>query len=263
MKNLFKSFWFNVLLIVGICFLLYFAFFASLSRITHHGEELTVPKLHGKNAVQAIKDLEKMGFSVIVDSAYDTLSKPFQIIEVQPEPGSTVKAGRSIFVTISKANPPEVEMPNLLNLSLRSAALFLQNNKLILGDTTFKADMAKGAVLQQLFNGKPITAGTKLFQGSTIDLVVGAGYGSVNSPVPDLIGLPFSVAKQMLDSANLFYTDVWDGRFTDSSTATVYFQMPSQKNDQGYPNYILEGENIDIRIRQSQPKVDSAALKEK
>ncbi len=260
MKKLFRSFWFNLLLIIGLCFVLYFAFFASLSKITQHGQELTVPDINGTSAIEAIKKLEKMGFEVVVDSAYDTLSKPLTVLEVQPETGSTVKNGRSIFLTINKLNPPELDMPNLLNLSLRSAVILIQNNKLIMGDTTFKPDMAKGAVLQQLFNGKPIAPGQKIFLGSTIDLVVGSGYSQNNILVPNLVGLNFPEAKYILDSLNLFVTEVWDGRFTDSSTAVVYFQMPAQRNEQGYPNSILEGENIDIRIRQQPLAVDSAGL---
>lgn len=262
MKKLFRSFWFNLLLIIGLCFVLYFAFFASLSRITQHGQELTVPNINGTSAIEAIKKLETMGFSVAIDSAYDTLSKPLTILEVQPEAGSTVKNGRTIFLTINKVNPPELDMPNLLNLSLRSAVILIQNNKLLMGDTTFKPDMAKGAVLQQLFNGKPIAPGQKIFQGSTIDLVIGNGYSQNNVLVPNLIGLNFNEAKIILDSLNLFVTEVWDGRFTDSSTAIVYFQMPLQKNEQGYPNSILEGENIDIRIRQQPLSVDTPAMEQ-
>lgn len=262
MRKLFKSFWFNLLLIIGICFLLYFAFFASLSRITNHGNELRVPEIEGKNVTEALSQLQKMGFDVVIDSAYDTLSTPMVILEVQPEAGSMVKAGRSIFITVNKSNPPEVDMPNLLNLSLRSAHLMLQSNKLVSGDTIFKPDMAEGAVLEQLFNGKPISSGQKIFQGSKIDLVIGSGYSQSSMIVPDLINLTYYDAKRILDSANLFITEVWDGRISDSTTAVVYFQMPPQKNEQGYPNSILEGENVDIRIRQQPLMPDTTTLVE-
>ncbi|HLU18177.1 MAG TPA: PASTA domain-containing protein [Edaphocola sp.] len=263
MKKLLSSFWFNLLLIIGLCFLLYFAFFASLSQITRHGDELTVPDIKGKSAVEAVAELKKMGFEVVVDSTYDTLAAPLTILDVQPEFGATVKRGRSIFLTINKQNPPEIEMPNLLNLSLRSAVILLRNNKLEVGDTIYKPDMAKGAVLAQLWNGQPVPPGQKLPQGTTIDLVIGDGYSKTSIPVPNLINLTFTDAKFILDSLNLFYTDVWDGRITDSSTAVVYFQMPLEKNEQGYPNTILAGENIDIRIRQFSPKPeDSLEMRE-
>lgn len=260
MKNLFKSFWFNILVIIVLCFALYFAFFASLSQITRHGEELTVPELKGKNIKEVYAQLEKLGFDISIDSAYDTSAAPLTVIEIQPEAGSKVKTGRTIFLTVNKVNPPEVEMPNLLNLSFRNAVLLLENNKLLLGDTIFKPDMATGAVLQMLYNGRPISAGQKVYQGSKIDLVVGGGYGNMNIPVPNLINVPYPTAKIIMDSLNLFYTEVWDGRITDSNTAVVYFQMPAHKNEQGYPNNILAGENIDVRIRQQPLAIGADSL---
>jgi beta-lactam-binding protein with PASTA domain len=257
MKHLFKSFWFNLLAIIVLGFVLYFAFFASLSRITQHGQELTIPELKGKNYQTALKELEQLGFDIVVDSAFDTTMAPAIILDVQPEAGSMVKKGRSIYVTINRATPPEVDMPNLLNLSFRSAQLLLESNKLVLGDTSYRPDMANGAVLEQRYNGKIIIAGQKLPQGAKVDIVIGAGYGNRNILVPHLLNLTFSEAKTILDSLNLFYTEVWDGRITDSSTAVIYFQMPTTKNEQGYPNHILEGENIDIRIRQEMPVADS------
>src|SRR5690606_35218110 len=130
------------LVIIGLCFVLYFSFFASLSRITQHGQALTIPELKGKNYQIALKELEQLGFDIVVDSTYDTASAPAIILDVQPEAGSMVKKGRSIFITYNRATPPEVDMPNLLNLSFRSAQLLLESNKLVLGDTVYKPDMA-------------------------------------------------------------------------------------------------------------------------
>ncbi|HTO16828.1 MAG TPA: PASTA domain-containing protein [Edaphocola sp.] len=257
MGKLFKSFWFNVLIILLICFGIYFAFFSSLSRITGHGKELLVPKVKLENAKVAISELESLGFNVEIDSIYDTLYKPSIVIDIQPEEGSSVKKGRTIFLKINKVNPPEVEMPNLLNLSLRSAVLLLKTSNLVMGDTTYKPDMAQGSVLQMLHNGKPINPKTKVFQGATIDLVIGSGYGHTDILVPDLINVPFYEAVQILESMNLLYIEVWDGRISDSSTAVVYLQYPTPKNVQGYPNHILEGENMDIRIRQQPLEIDS------
>ncbi|HRP89762.1 MAG TPA: hypothetical protein PKX92_06960 [Edaphocola sp.] len=260
MGNLLKSFWFNVLLILVICFGIYFVFVGSLSRITRHGEEVLVPKVLNTQAGSSIDELTKLGFDIQVDSVYDTLYQPLMILDVQPDGGSLVKKGRTIYLKINKVNPPELSMPNLLNLSLRSAVLLLNTSNLIMGDTTYKPDMAEGAVLQMLYNGQPISAGTKIFQGSKIDLVVGSGYGQTNIQVPDLINIPYLEAIQILQTMNLFYTEVWDGRISDTATAVVYFQFPTSKNEQGYPNHILEGENMDIRIRQEPLVIDSVGL---
>ena len=250
MKKLFRSFWFNLLVIIGICFALYFAFFASLSMLTSHGDSTTVPDLKGKTAPAAVKLLEDRGFKVSIDSIFDPTKKGLVVLDVQPVQGSTVKPGRTIFLLINKMNAPEVEMPNLVNLSFRSAVLILESNKLVLGDTIFKPDMAKDAVLQQLINGVTVKPGQKVRQGTRIDLVVGSGLSNISVNVPNLINVPYPEAIKILQENNIFITEVWDGAISDSATAVVYFQMPTARNEQGYPNTILEGENMDIRIRQ-------------
>ncbi|WP_222166916.1 PASTA domain-containing protein [Edaphocola aurantiacus] len=257
MKKLFRSFWFNLLVIIGIGFALYFAFFASLSLMTKHGDSTTVPNLKGKNAAEAIKVLEQQGFKINIDSIFDPTKKALEILDVQPVQGSTVKPGRTIFLLVNKTYAPEVEMPNLVNLSFRSAVLILESNKLVLGDTLFKPDMAKDAVLQQLINGVAIKPGQKVRQGSRIDLVVGSGLSNVSVNVPNLINVPYRDAIKILQENNIFITEVWDGAISDSNTAVVYFQMPTARNEQGYPNTILEGENMDIRIRQQPLEIEA------
>ena len=218
--------------------------------MTNHGSTLTVPEVLGTDGRKALKQLEAAGFKLSIDSTYDPTKKGFEVLDVQPEGGAFVKKGRTIFLLLNKVNPPEVEMPNLVNLSFRSAKLLIESNKLLLGDTLFKPDMAVGAVLEQNMNGQPIPAGKKIFQGTKIDLVIGSGYGEVQIKVPNVVNMTFAQAKALLDSSNIFITDVWDGVISDSATAIIYFQMPSAKNEQNIPNQMLEGENLDIRLRQ-------------
>lgn len=250
MRKLLNTFWFNILLIIGVCFALYFVFFASLSRITQHGEAVNVPEILGTDGNKALRQLQAAGFRISIDSTYDPTKKGLEVLDVQPAGGSQVKTGRTIFILLNKVNPPEVQMPNLVNLSFRSAKLLIESNKLILGDTLFKPDMAVGAVLEQSVGGQPIPAGKRVYQGTTIDLVIGSGYGNVEIKVPNVVNMTFAQAKMLLDSNNIFITDVWDGEIIDSNTAIIYFQMPSAKNEQDIPNRMFEGENLDIRLRQ-------------
>ena len=50
-----------------------------------------------------------------------------------PNPGQLVKKGRKIYLSVSTVNPPQVEMPNLIDLSLRQAENMLKTNNLRLG----------------------------------------------------------------------------------------------------------------------------------
>lgn len=243
-----NSLGFHFLLIILVCVLLFLLFFGSLGVITNHGDETKVPNVTGKNVTQAVKTLEGLGFEVRVDSTYEPTRKAFLVLLQMPEVGEVVKTGRTLFLTVNKAMPPETPMPNLVNLSYRSAALILQSNRLVVGDTTYRPDIAKGAILEQLFNGQPIRPGTMIPQGSRISLVIGDGLGNTEMPVPDVIGMTYAEAIAMLSSNNLMVTPVFDQGITDTASFKVYRQTPSAISDLGVPSRIREGDGIDIYI---------------
>lgn len=246
-----KTFLGNLLIIILICIGLYWLFFASLGWITGHGEEVKVPELKGKSLAEAVAVLEKAGFEIDIDSTYVPDQKPLAVLDQQPEGGTTVKSGRTIFLTINKQSPVSIPMPNLVNMSYRSAEMMLKSNKLLLGDTTMRPDMARGAVLVQLFNGKEIAPGQPIPQGSKIDLVIGDGLGNKEINVPDLTGMTYPEAIAMLSGSNLQYTASFDGPITDTTTAVVYLQQPEAINEMNEPNKVPEGDNVDIHIKQS------------
>lgn len=236
---------------LGSCIALYFLFFASLGLITHHGEQLKVPNITGKPMKEAIKTLEGMGFEVTVDSNYDPTKKALTVLIQMPEVGETVKTGRTLFLTVNRASPPPTAMPNLVNLSFRSAALILQSNRLVLGDTIYRPDIAKDAILEQLYNGQPIRQGTMIPQGSRISLIIGDGLGNTELSVPDVIGMTVAEAVAMLSSNNLMVTPVYDANVSDTNNARIYRQTPNSISDLGVQSMIRAGDGIDIYIGQS------------
>ena len=248
MKN---SFLFNLFVVLMLCAVLYFVFFSSLGLLTHHGSESRVPKVIGKSLNTAKTSLEGLGFEVDVDSSYDPTQKAFTVLAQMPDANAIVKKGRTIFLTINKAEPPLTPMPKLTDLSYRSAVLILSSSRLVLGDTIHRPDFAKGTVLDMLFKGRPIKPGDMVPQGSKIELVIGEGFGNVESNVPDVIGMNADEGIAILNGNGLIVTTIWDGPIDDSANAIIYKQTPSPYNELDIPNRIKEGDVIDIRIRQS------------
>lgn len=246
-----RSFRFNLLVVFLLCTLLYILFFASLSFITRHGAEAKVPMVTNRDVRMAVAELERLGFEVDVDSAYDPAHKAYTVLSQIPEVNSVVKTGRTIFITVNKAEPPLTPMPNLQSLSFRSAEMILKSNNLILGDTTYRPDIANGAILEQLYKGQPIRPGTMLPQGSRIDLVIGDGLSTVQMNVPDVVGLTYNEASAMLSGSGLTITTLWEGEITDSANAVIYSQIPAALNELGAPNRIKQGDLVDIRIKQN------------
>lgn len=241
----------TIAIIALICIVIYWLFFASLGWITGHGKEVKVPVLTGKTLKESVKILEAGGFDLDIDSAYSPDQKPLIILTQQPEGGTTVKQGRTVFLVFNRENPPSTPMPNLVNMSYRSAEMLLKSNKLILGDTIMKPDMAQGAVLNQMMDGKEIAPGTRIPQGSRISLVIGDGLGNKEINVPDLGGMTYPEAMAILSGSNLNYSAVFDGSISDTSTAVIYMQVPEPFNEFNEPNKIVEGDNVDIRIKQN------------
>lgn len=244
------SFWFHLLLILLVCVALYLLFFNSLGWITRHGQDATVPKLSGQKLDAAVKRLEAAGFEVVVDSVYEPAQKPLIVTRQSPDPGDLVKQGRAIFLTVTKVVPPTTPMPNILNLSLRSAVLILKNSRLELGDTTHRPDIAKGAILEMAIAGTVVRPGQLVPQGSRINLVIGAGLGHTEISVPDVTGMSYPEAVAVLSGSGLQYVPVWEGIITDSSSAIVYMQTPEAFNEMGATARIREGDFVDLHIMQ-------------
>ena len=113
----------------------------------------------------------------MIDSIYDSEKVPGTVLDQDPAPNSNVKENRMIYLTINATQPPDVKMPDLVDVSFRQAEAMLQSFGLITGEITYKADLAKNAVLEQRYRNKIIKPGTMLPKGSEIDLVLGDGLG--------------------------------------------------------------------------------------
>ncbi len=257
-----KSLTVNILIVLFLVAILILLFFGSLDFLTKHGAYEKVPDVTGKNIDQARKMLEDKGFEVeIQDSIYiDTFPK-LAVVKQAPEPNATVKVNRTIYLTINRSQPPMVEMPNLVGFTLRNAQMYLQNLGLHLGDTTFRPDIAKNAVLEQMYKGEDIKAGTKIFMGSSIDFVLGNGIGDEEMFVPNLIGKKYFEVQSLLKEMHINFIPAIDVDVVDTANAFVYRQNPTKyapaPDGEKRFNKIMAGQNIDIYLSVKQAQVDS------
>ncbi len=258
-QNIKRSFLFNLLIVLGLCVVLYIGFFATLHMLTKHGEEVKIPNVGGKDVNAAITLLHKMHFEVNVDSTYEPAFKPLVVLKQVPDTGSIVKEGRTVFLTVNMLTPPRIPMPNLVNLSLRSAEMLLRNNKLLLGDTVYKPDIAAGAILEQRYKGQAINPGELILQGSKVDLVIGNGLGNTEWDVPDVTGIDVETAMTILNQYNIQPILAVQDQLTqisDTNSAFIVNQEPRALNDQGKPNRIKMGSIITLTISQKQGDIE-------
>ncbi|MES2732478.1 MAG: PASTA domain-containing protein [Bacteroidota bacterium] len=236
------------ILLSGLAIFFLGFFFVYLPTSTHHGQTITVPNLSGMSVGELEEFLTSRDLRYEVgDSDFVLNSKPNTVIAQYPKPGAKVKEGRKIYLTVTMRNAPMVEMPGLVNLSLRSAQTTLQSFSLQLGATKYVPDLARNAVLKQLYQGKAIAKGEKVPKGAKIDLEVGDGLGNTDLPVPNVVGMSLGDAEVILKGSDLQIGIHYDSQSTEAP-GTVIKQNPPSLED----NKIRMGELVDVWVAGSQ-----------
>ena len=259
-----RPLWVNIIAGLVLALAFFFFFLLSLDWITGHGKSASVPSVNGKSYEEAKKILRKAGFDVeIQDSIYADTLKPMMVMKQIPEADEVVKTNRTVYLIVSRAVPPFVEMPNLKGYSLRNATMILENLDLKLGDTTFRPDFAKNAVLEQLYNGAEIKPGTQIRKGSLISFVLGDGVGNREFAVPVIVGMKFGNAKAMLEEAGLgIGAVVTDENVSDTINAYIYWQNPPRFDDEKRLLRIRSGQLMDVKLQADKPAKDSVGSSE-
>ncbi|MDJ1492859.1 PASTA domain-containing protein [Cytophagaceae bacterium DM2B3-1] len=228
----------GIVVLLSLIILLIF-FFIYLPWTTNHGESITVPDLRGMKLEELEEFLDDKDLRYEVqDSTFDLNMPPLSIKEQYPKANSKVKAGRKIYLTVVAKNPRMVTMPNLKDMSLKSAEMTLKNYKLIMGSITLKPYLGS-VVLEQA-----IAAGQKVPEGTHINLVAGDGANNKEFTTPDLIGKTEEEAKFEIAASGLILGSTLPAPGTPG---TITKQMPAP----GTP--IRTGDIIDIWITSDAP----------
>jgi len=259
-----RPLWVNILAGIILALLFFFILLFSLKWVTSHGKSATVPAVTGKTFEEARDLLKKQGFVVdIQDSIYVDTVAPLTVIRQIPDADEIVKSNRTVYLVINRAVPPMVEMPNLLGYSYRNAEMSLNNTGLKMGDTIFKPDFAKNAVLEQLYQGRVITPGTKIRKGSVITLVLGDGVGNREFVVPVITGMRFCDARTMLEQNGIVIgAIVPDPNVEDTCNAYIYRQNPEKYDEDKRLQRIRPGQTMDVWLSTDKPARDSAGAED-
>ena len=202
-----------------------------LKVITHHGNKIEVPDFTNMTISEAKYNAGINNIRVLViDSVYVRRMKKGAVYSQTPKPGSTVKKGRLIRLTINSITPKKIIMPNLVGVSMRQAHAELLSRGLNLGQLIYVNDIATNNVIRQLYNKKEIKPGMYINSGSNIDLVVGLNNFDNTTNVPDVIGMKYMRAVSAVHDYSLNVSRlVFDSsvrNYADSLDAVVYKQGP-------------------------------------
>lgn len=166
--------WFHILLAAVGTFAVILLILLLLRVFTRHGREFEMPSFIGQNAQELTQRGKSEGFVFEVsDNLYENGKEAGTVLKQDPAPGEKVKKGRKVYLTVAAAEPPTIKMPELHDISLRQAQLILDSQGLLLDKVIEKPSPYENAVLDVLYRGHSISAGTEIKMGEKITLVIG------------------------------------------------------------------------------------------
>ncbi len=236
MKNFFGALtsgrlWINLFLILATVLIIIKLVMVFLGMYTRHGESVTVPDLSDYPVARLENVLGNTDLTYeVTDSVYSDEFDRGVVINQNPNPGKSVKRGRTIFLTVNSQLPEMVQVPELMGKSRRIAIPILEISGLVLREMIYKPDNScTDCVVGIEQNGKTLTAGDKIRKGEKITLLLGQE-SNMATAAPDLIGLSFENAAEIILSQSLNVGQILScddcANAADSTAAIVVNQLP-------------------------------------
>jgi len=143
---------------------------------THHGEGIEVPRIEGLSYSQAYLMIEDLKLNIIVsDSGYNKKLAADCVLAQNPGPGTKVKEGHTIYVTVNSPSSPSFAIPDVVdNSSYREAEAKL----MALGFKLTPPEYVMGEkdwVYGILCRGRRVSTGDHISIDTPLTLMIGNG----------------------------------------------------------------------------------------
>lgn len=227
-----------------------------LKVFTNHNKSIQVENYKGLDIEKAMRKAKSSGFTmVILDSIGVPGKTPNQIFQQYPAPLSSVKKGRTIYVSIYGNKMVTRTLPNFLgndNYDNYARNLDALNFIPLIKEKKFNAKLQENTVLSVWHKGKKLTGndlrkGIKGQEGDTIECVVTTRLSTTVS-VPNLVCLNYKAAQFLLSNYELSIGQV-HGDVIDQNTAFVWKQIPAFQQGRR----ILKGLRIEVYLTDDKP----------
>ncbi|MBQ0160183.1 MAG: PASTA domain-containing protein [Bacteroidales bacterium] len=225
----------HILYMIGASLVIIFLAFMLIKIVARQGKEYELPDFRGITLTNMIKYNPYHLRYVVIDSVYDADQEGGIVIQQDPKPGTMIKTRRKVYVTVTTFAPSDVVLPELSNMTVRSAVSALEAAGLRCGKLRFVESPYRNMILECKCKGKMVYAGEKMAAGDVVDLYVGLGEGNAGTRVPFVIGQAPAKARRGILSASMNVgTEHFEG-VTDRSSAVCYRLNPDYTGVTRYP----------------------------
>lgn len=256
----------HLLYMLGVSVVIVVLAFLLIKVIARQGKEYELPDIYGES-LQELESQNPLHFKyVVIDSVYHADKEGGLVVQQDPKAGTMVKTHRKIYVTVTTYAPADVVLPELSNMTVRSAVSALEAAGLRCGKLRFVDSPYRNVILEATCKGKMVYAGEKMDQGAVVDLTVGMGEKLVGSRVPFVIGQSPAKARRGILSASLNVGQEHFEEVTDRNSAVCYRLSPDYTGVTRYPlgTYVevwyCDATEEDVERIISNFKVDSSKI---
>jgi beta-lactam-binding protein with PASTA domain len=197
--------------------------FLVMPTLVHSNKVVTMSDIRGMTVAGAEIQLISLGLEVEVarQRAHPSIPEGM-ILDQIPSPESRIRGGRTVRV-VTSSGPPAGLLPSLSGLSLRQAEITLQRENFRLGRVL---KIRRKGVTQPVVAYQNPVAGTDLYKGSVVTLVVAEPAAAELLRMPDLRGMPLFLARQAISDAGFILAPVTFERSSRSAPNHVLSQRP-------------------------------------
>lgn len=174
--------------------------YLTLTFFINDENNIVVPDLSGKHVVTALELLTDLSLNTkIKEMEYSAEVPRHHVISQHPSPGSEIKPGRDVRMTLSKGRNTIV-VPSVKALTLNQARIVLEENGLVLGNV---ASIHHNRIAADVIMEQVPPSGKTIQREESVDLLISLGKRPTDFMMPDFTGLSLDEAIQGLEKGRL------------------------------------------------------------
>jgi beta-lactam-binding protein with PASTA domain len=235
-----RTFKLVVLLIVAMFVLMVLIGLATFWLSVRGAEEVLVPKVEGKELMDALMDLQEKELTPRVQVRFSSEVEKGAVIEQKPAPGTIVRAGRRITLAVSRG-PVIDRVENYVGEKLDDVRIHLQTLF-----ASYQALLRIKEPVSYVFDSSPNgtiiaqnpSPGTMISGTTDLELVVSRGPRGETIEVPDFVGMPFRDAIAQLSSLNFPFVFSVKRAEGEEKPGIVVAETPDPKAEVPYGSVI-------------------------
>ena len=202
------------------------------------GGNILVPDFRSRHTSEVMQMKPKEIEVVIRDQKYDDRQPKGHVIAQYPDPGTIVKPGKQVLITVS-LGLQKVSVPNLIGKSMREVDVALMNSQLIQGNSAY---VFSDKISPDRIVGQSPLSSEEYGVNKNVDLLISLGKKPETLPLPNLTGINLDTAKERIKSWGFNTGRIYSKPDSNRAKYQVISTSPSPYS------YLRKGEVVNILV---------------